>query len=1073
MYYSGTLISPSATLNYTPQKNFFKFVFYTKVADTFPSDGTPEIITAGTATTVTTSNSLVGSASANYYYAIVPFYQGKSFGTVTPNTAIITASAISIGSIPTISWTPVTGALGYTIYRGTSPNNLSKMARLASVAGTVSTYSDPSFASSLNTVTTQYSDPTTYFTGNLKVIPTVTLFDSATPTASVSNLILVKTFDENNNQDTFSEGVVDVSIDAWKKVEVWCGVPYDNSNVDAFTHGKLNLQVVSEYQSAKLLVANIQVYKISEGDFFKHHYFPTESAFLPNRPGEALLHPLLPTSDKLVANIYNSSSATSAIKPVSFAIKNPDFATTYGSLPLPYFQMLPSLYDRYNHYVGPGITTDSQAIQAFYESYLAINKIVLKYNTAFSTPSDGTLAIYSASADGETNYTKKNIKLRSSDFNKSGLTVLYYQEQQFAVASAVSSSGIVTYISPNSTLQLGDRVSVANTGVYDITNAVVIDSTASAFTVVSTASGAFTASGIATAFTWSTQPWNSPPQLSSSGSFQNTYNNVTGIEFKTIVSNIATTYPPPFTYSSYPVQIVELSPRLEIDLTNLVQRIDVRKEMSSPNDNGFPFSYITANSGTVELSNIPIYKGASNKASTIFENESKNATFANLLRQGVKFTGFLTYPTLQDWTPSPLTEAVPLFTMYSNSWNLNDIDSVSVDLFDITKIALQGAESPLFYATNSTLFNIITSFLSAAGFSDFDYNGLQNTVRTGAKSTHFWTDETKTVFDNLQEFFLPHQIGAHIDEYGVMRFKSLGQAFNQFNSASFIPNLAITDRPVKIGTSVSGASVNYIANIIPDSFNQTIENKIGKIIAKYTTPLINDSPDGDPTNSVDAWTVQSSRAEVAKAIWTLKEPTALPQFSISKTLRASDTTMWIDVSSTAANKGQGSWVNPIRNIGQLSGEILLGSEILSYDGVSYVFRDSSSPSFQMTRTIENSADYDEAINDFKTYVSPNSTSVTYFPTGELMNLVRGKYGTSVQNHIYGQYNLTPTQLSEEFNFYVNAATITASLLPGVNNTGLLIYDPTAPTVNSGVIQSKISKKIDRGYNFYSATFTVG
>jgi hypothetical protein len=99
-----------------------------------------------------------------------------------------------------------------------------------------------------------------------------------------------------------------------------------------------------------------------------------------------------------------------------------------------------------------------------------------------------------------------------------------------------------------------------------------------------------------------------------------------------------------------------------------------------------------------------------------------------------------------------------------------------------------------------------------AGFTDYDYDQIVSVLNNDDQKitlNYFYADsKQKTVYDVLREAFMAYQIGAYIDEYGVMKFTNIQNIIT--NNVS---TYTIEDK-----------------NIEFDSYSEDIKTKIGKIV---------------------------------------------------------------------------------------------------------------------------------------------------------------------------------------------------------------------------------------------------
>ena len=165
----------------------------------------------------------------------------------------------------------------------------------------------------------------------------------------------------------------------------------------------------------------------------------------------------------------------------------------------------------------------------------------------------------------------------------------------------------------------------------------------------------------------------------------------------------------------------------------------------------------------------------------------------------------------------------------------------------------------------------------------------------------------------------------------------------------------------------------------------------------------------------------------------------------------------------------------------MSGDLLIGSEIIGYSGVEYSFQDSNDTTNKITRTIYDKTDLEPALSDFQIYNSGSAfgstSSVQYQPTGKLMNVVRGKYGTpsnELYNHKqYDDLNDTPFRFfsaSLTKNTLSSASVYNATSTIGTNrgNDGVLKITGSRKDILS-IAQAKVNQS---DYNFFSLSFAI-
>jgi hypothetical protein len=510
-----------------------------------------------------------------------------------------------------------------------------------------------------------------------------------------------------------------------------------------------------------------EVYETTIFDFYNHSLFPTESAFTYFRPGESYV----PTGDakysfpsnyrRIASKLLSNESLSGGFfgnkySPVSCIVQNPKFFL--ASPPIANIKTaLASDISPYKYFVSD---SNSRSITAVYEKPVLTNKIVLKFNTLMATPTV-SLAVTSIINNAESTSSQ------SVTIGSSGVVVLYW------TGSAWST----------------DKWSTMPK--FDSVGALAVSRSVKKITVTQTAS---------------------QPNSALSG--------VTGIS--DVNSNIS--------LDLKRMHLIEVSPRLEIDLSDFVENISIDKSLDA-GQTSLPISSINTNDAKINLSGIPgidITKPVGQQIIPIFSSQSNNTStiLANLLRKNVKFYlnfNLVEYATLGVVTVPSSNTYIPGGVFYSDSWEENDISDVSIQCYDISRY-LQSTPVPDYVANLKSVFEVITNILDLAGFTDYDYDSLYKICNSKSApldlSYYYCNSKDTTVLDALNQIFIAYQIGAYIDEYGIMKFLSLQDVLS-----STTPNITISD-----------------SNILEGGFSISNNAKPGKVSLRYQTPKIKQSP---------------------------------------------------------------------------------------------------------------------------------------------------------------------------------------------------------------------------------------
>jgi len=704
-----------------------------------------------------------------------------------------------------------------------------------------------------------------------------------------STKYFIRTYETETSHPQIKHGVIELDPINYTKIEVFFEA------TERFDSVEFDLDINASYYGPSVLLYNPEIYEIDDWNFISCEYYPIESVFDSNRPGEALLNPYLQYDDTQINSTITNARAIKT-KPASFAVFNPN--DLFGNL-FPYKQVYDSyLNNTMRYYVSNWMSSvqnrTSTSIMANYHDPMSINKVVVKGSNCFSNLAGASGSVTLITADGS-----EAVPFESGDFNDSGIMILHWNGLEWS----------------------------------------------------------------------STRPTDGtfPPTLTDSGILQNVKSDITGIIFT--IDNLPIVKKGD--NKTLRAHIIEISPRLELDISGITKSFSVTKSMDdSSAAAGFPLSYINANSATIEIDNIPVYKN--NFPYTIFDNFAEGATFYGLLKQNVKFNVALKSPN-QDFT-----EAIPMFTMYADTWTISDIRNLTVSLYDATKSNLMALQAPDYLGEDESMFSTITNVMDAAGFSDYDYDSLKQIMnRRTSGTTHFWCDRTQTLFEAMQSFFVAHQIGAFFDEYGIMRFVDIDQILDNYLDRNIEPDFAVSDMSMEIKSGDN--YITYIPNLVSQGYSTSVEKKIGKVALEYSIPIRNFSGDVN----VDGF---ARAAEAPAMVWTEKEDVGIILSYAKRSVYSGDDAIFTDpLLSTLRKLGS----SPANTVGSYNGTAFLQGELVSWSGQEwqfYPFTKSSSVSFSASAIVTSASPFKSSASIVTTSPSAAKVAVGMTAYGEQIPL---------------------------------------------------------------------------------------
>jgi hypothetical protein len=563
---------------------------------------------------------------------------------------------------------------------------------------------------------------------------------------------------------------------------------------------------------------------------------------------------------------------------------------------------------------------------------------------------------------------------------------------------------------------------------------------------------------------WTKTKWSTMPQFNASGS----------LSLATAISNITVTQISKsnnLEFNSYSatsvtedlgrMHLVEVSPRLEIDLTDFVQSISIDKSLDGSNT-ALPISSLNTNDASITLSGIPAMNGSALVPIFSSQSDQSSTVLANMLRKNVKF--YINFNLSSYATPGSNTVSntyIPGGVFYSDSWNENDIQDVTVQCFDYSRY-LQSTPAPDYVANLRSVFEIITNILDLAGFTDYDYDSLHSICNNKSTpldiSYYYCNSQDSTILDALNQIFVAYQIGAYIDEYGIMKFLSLQNILSSTTS-----NISISE-----------------ANISQGGLSVSTEAKPGKISLRYQTPKIKQSPSLQNVSDVNIKNSPSFIYTTSNDVVWAQETTDSLGFNYINADMSATTNKFnlnnndlLDIFHTFSMNGEGF--------------VFIENEVVSFVYKEYKISsvdDSNAIFVSVKNNIELSAEIDRFIKQYSIGLktSDGSTKADYdvkiTPTGNITNVERGLFGTSPSAH---------TVISSLSSKGLEAYYVDNSIHPQPTTINLDIinnnaFDEKLPDLkkikasctdtNSYGVMIVPSNHTDIGYQTYSAKFDI-
>ena len=813
----------------------------------------------------------------------------------------------------------------------------------------------------------------------------------------------------------YGSKTVDINSFGWTKVELYIG---SNGGSDTFSSFTLNLQI-NPYSSSD---ANPTIYyttpEVYQTTYFDYQYgslWPSDSPFTYFRPGESYVdsgdrNHVLPDSFRPVKTQILQSQTVDSNKNVI----NP-----------PTFPITPIIEN-------PSFSAVSVP-SPFYKNLMPSDMSAYKYFVSDST-------------------TKS-------------ISAIY--------ASSITCNKIVIKLNK---IMTNPTVSVSINGGSPIT---VFNNGASSTSITPDANGLIVlyATTVGNSTTWSTSKWSTMPKFNLDGTLSNylKINKITVTQLTSPANDAFSTYTSRSSNAATDMSrmhLVEVSPRLEIDLSDYTMQVDINKSLDSKTST-VPISSINTDDASIILSAIPI--SLNNSLVPLFSSQSNLAinVLSSMLRKNIKF--YISWNLIANFDPAnkvltSVNKYVPGGVFYSDTWDETDVKTVKIQCFDATRY-LQTMPAPDYVANLKSVFEVITNILDLAGYTDYDYDSLYKVCNNNSTpldlAYYYCNSKDTTIYDALSQIFIANQIGAYIDEYNVMRFLSLSQILSNKTSS-----LTIND-----------------AQIVEGGYQISNKAKPGKISVRYQSPKIKQSLALQNASSFSSQTDPSFIYTTSNdVVWAQQNSDSVGFNHLSESFAVDENKYKINVND-ALNVFHTFSLNN-------DGYAVIENEIVSFLYKEYEIFDNngSTPVFVSVKNdLELQAEINRfvkknesglalsLIDDLGNAMKPVNANVTVTPTGWVTNVQRGLFGTKCDDH-YIISDLDEKNLKEAT---INSSLVFADQTTGTNtkivnnNINDVFSNVNVPSVEKIQITTPASTKVvvypnerDQGYKTYSAKFDM-
>jgi hypothetical protein len=278
------------------------------------------------------------------------------------------------------------------------------------------------------------------------------------------------------------------------------------------------------------------------------------------------------------------------------------------------------------------------------------------------------------------------------------------------------------------------------------------------------------------------------------------------------------------------LDLIELSPRLTVDLSDKVTSFSMTKHASDLGESGMPVGQLLASTGTLDLFD---YDQA-------FLPENKNSIISSIVTQNLQVKFYEIISGVEQETEAytrTYDYYVPLKTMYIDGFPQNSVGdrTVQLTLRDLF-FYFESTTAPKIVVENASLSYAISLLLDSAGFSNYVFKRVAN--ETDMVIPHFYVEPDISIAEVLSDLAVSTQSAMFFDEYNNLVVMSKNYMMPTEEQRKHDITLYGTNDTIKDGVQKNKRKQPQLANIISvasqenEVYNDGVLNYSTKYIQK-------------------------------------------------------------------------------------------------------------------------------------------------------------------------------------------------------------------------------------------------
>ena len=455
--------------------------------------------------------------------------------------------------------------------------------------------------------------------------------------------------------------------------------------------------------------------------------------------------------------------------------------------------------------------------------------------------------------------------------------------------------------------------------------------------------------------------------------------------------------------------LIEMSPRLVVDLSDKALQYSVTKQMSDLGSSGLPVGQLLAGTGSISIFDYDDAFNQNNEDSIIHNYLTKNLQ--------IKLYDKISHPNGYNYF-------VPLKALYAENFpeSSPETKEVNINLRDMF-LYFESVTAPQILIKDTTLSYAISLLLDSIGFSNYVFK--RNPAEPDPTIPFFFVSPDTSIAEVLNRLAVSTQSAMFFDEYN--------------NFVVMTKEYVLPEETTRgIDTTLYGSSDYAKSNIVKNSkTNVSLANIIG--VASQNDEVYNDGKIVYTTRYIEkepTLATYNNKSDKNK-IW-VQTPSLLWQISGDQMIAGKDSskddvnselyslaavTLNSDLPAVAPTVQNNQVVNNIIDLGESAqmlvrgtGYLYAGGEIIKYDAVQYAV--ATSGQAEQLRWISNSQEYNDALSKivpgskiYQTglvrifsepyYEQIQNTELFRPQNGNVIKHGRGQFGTTITQHTAG------------------------------------------------------------------------